>query len=184
MSRKVNKSMLILATAFAFSASLIGCRSKESELKEDLYVWDNSTLIRTLPASTIIVFGKHAKVAEGNNSVLIIEKETLPLFKPEGREIMDLASGRNLLIELSAKDSLITPTYLGHSKIYREILGMTPRRGLNNLIPNESIQIKKLSKNRWKIISNLYDFEFDGEFFFANSRADSSSIKSHHKQLL
>lgn len=86
---------------------------------------------------------------------------------------------RDLLIELDANDTIVTPSNLGKSKIYRQIIKMSPYSGADFLKPNEKIEIRRLTRNRWKVKSDLEDFQFEGEFSFV----DSSSFKSKYKKL-
>lgn len=112
--------------------------------------------------------------------MLVVELERKPIFKPNVSQPTDLHCYKFLFAELSLKDTLVSPSHLGNSKIIREIIAMSPQYGVGELNPSEKIEIKKLTSNRWRVISDLEDFQFEGEFSFA----DSSTVVSKRKQML
>lgn len=157
-----------------------GCKPQPPDLRDYLDGWEYVTTFRIYPSRSLTVIEKRAKVIPGDNSVLVVELEKVPIYKPNVPKLTDLHSYRFLFAELSLKDTLVSPAHLGNSKIIREIIAMSPQYGVNDLSPNEKIEIKKMSSNRWKVSSDLEDFQFEGEFSFA----DSSIVTSRHRQML
>lgn len=164
---------------FLLTTVICGCKPEAPDLKDYLDGWAYATTFRIYPSCSITVIGKRAKIVSGDNSVLVVESNKLPIYKPNVSELTDLHSIRSLYVELDTRDSLINPAQLGHSRIIREIIAMSPRYGVNDLDPEEKLEIKKLSFNRWKVNSDLEDFRFEGEFSFA----DSSTITSKQVEL-
>jgi len=159
---------------------VLSCQSQPPDLKDYIDGWEYVTTFKTYPARSLTVVEKRAKIISGDNSVLVVEWERKPILKPNVSEPRDLRSYRFLFAELNLKDTLVSPAHLGSSKIIREIIAMSPQYGVNDLKPNEKIEIKKLTSNRWRVKSDLEDFQFEGEFSFA----DSSTVTSKHKQML
>lgn len=157
-----------------------GCTPQPPDLRDYLDGWEYVTTFRVHPSRSLSIIEKRAKVIPGSNSVLVVELQSIPIYKPNVSELTDLHSFRFLFAELSLMDTLVSPAHLGNSKIIREIIAMSPQYGVHELNPNEKIEIKKLSSNRWKVSSDLEDFKFEGEFSFS----DSSVITSRHKQML
>jgi len=174
------KAKSIIKVGFVFLLSFVACQPKIPDLKDDIAGWEYLTTFRILPSKTVIVSDKRARIIQGENSVMVVEFETLPIYKPNGREWFDINSKRRLVIELSQLDSFITPAHLGHSKIYREILRMSPHYGINDLKADEEIIINKKTTSQWSVKANLEDFKFEGEFSFA----DSSVVTNRHKQMI
>jgi hypothetical protein len=170
------KNVFKLLSLFA----LVSCKPQPPDLKEYINGWEYVTTFKTYPARSLTVVEKRAKIISGDNSVLVVELEKKPILKPNVSEPRDLHSYRFLFVELSLKDTLVSPAHLGSSRIIREIIAMSPQYGVNDLNPSEKIEIKKLTSNRWRVKSDLEDFQFEGEFSFA----DSSAITSKHKQML
>ena len=168
--------MLNLVVVF----SLVGCQHRPPDLNEYLDGWEYVTTFKTYPYSSIDVVERRAKIVSGENYVLVVELERKLIFKPNGPELTDLHSFRFLFAELNSKDTLVSPAHLGSSKIIREIITISPQYGVNELNPSEKLEIKKITSNRWKVVSELEDFQFEAEFSFA----DSSIITSRHRQML
>jgi hypothetical protein len=153
-----------------------GCEPSIPDLKESLLGWEYVTTFKVLPSKQITVFEKRSEIVEGNNNVFIITLEVRPIFKP-GKHLTDLHSYRSILIELSNKDSVVTPMNLGRSHIYREVLAMSPQYGTNNLDPSEKIRIASTGLNRWAIDADLYDVQFEGTVSFTDSTVISKTRK-------
>jgi hypothetical protein len=142
---------------------------KFPDLKDSLDGWEIKTAYRVYPSKTISIVDKRFKISAGENNVLIVSREIIPVVKAGQTEPTDLRSIRNLVIELSQSDTLVNPAKLGSSKVLREILGFSPRYGTNPLDKDEQIEIRKTGNNRWEINCDLEDFQFNGEFSFADS---------------
>lgn len=159
---------------------LAACQPKGPDLKTHLDGWESLTTFQVSPSKSIIVSDKRAKIIQGSNNVLVVELQRKPILKRETDKLSDVHTARRLVIELNPQDTFVTPGKLHQSKIYREILAMSPRYGVNLLKSNEKITIEKIMLNRWKVTADLEDFKFDWEISFA----DSSKITSRHKELL
>jgi hypothetical protein len=158
----MNRSLIVILLAIA------GCNRPPDDLREHLDGWEISTTYRILPSRTIRIEDKIARTFSGTNKVLIIESIHQPIFKPD-HVVTDLTSFRDLFIELSDSDTLVTPQAPGTSKILRQITAFSPDFGAKELQQDEKIEIEKVDKGTWKITANLEDFQFEGEFSFADS---------------
>ena len=153
-----------------------GCEPSIPDLKESLLGWEYVTTFKILPSKQITISEKQSEIVEGNNNVFIITLEVRPIFKP-GKHLTDLHSYRSILIELSNKDSLVTPMNLGRSHIYREVLAMSPQYGTNNLDSTEKITIARTGLNRWAVEADLYDLQFEGTVSLTDSMVLSNTRK-------
>lgn len=153
-----------------------GCEPSIPDLQESLLGWEYITTFKVLPSKQITVSEKQSEIIEGNNSVFIITSQALPIFKP-GQHFTDLHSYRSILIELSNKDSIVTPMNLGRSHIYREVLAMSPQYGTNNLDPTEKITIARTALNRWRVEADQYDLQFEGTVSLTDSMVLSNTRK-------
>jgi hypothetical protein len=142
---------------------------KIPDLKTYLDGWEIRTTYQVYPSKTIVIVDKRFKINSGENNVLIVSREKIPIVKVGQTEPADLRSIRNLIIELSQTDTLVNPTKLGSSKILREILAFSPNYGTNPLDKDEKIEIRRIGNNKWEINSDLEDFQFKGEFSFNDS---------------
>jgi len=113
--------------------------------------------------------GNTFKINEGNNDVLEVKIENKPVFKP-GKSADDLYSYRNFLFELNPLDSLINTTSVSKSKLYRQVIAMSPSHGIRTLKKDEKIEISRIHLDKWKFKSQLYDFEFNAELSFATDQ--------------
>jgi hypothetical protein len=157
---------------------MVSCQPKTPDLKEHLDGWGYVTTFKVLPDRIISVVDKEAKLLTGDDNVLIVDLERKPIFKP-GQEVTDLYSTRSLLIQLNSTDSLVRPDNLGSSRLYRHIIAFSPEYGTNELKKEEKIELKKIGLRKWKIKSDLTDFQFTGEFSFL----DSAVVTSVHKEM-
>jgi hypothetical protein len=160
---------IILTPAILYLIVYLIFTPKFPDLRDNLDGWEIKTTYQVYPSKTISITGKSFKVNTGVNNVLIISRELIPVVKAGQAEPTDLRSVRNLIIELSHADNLVSPSNLGSSKILREILAFSPDYGTNPLEKDENIEIKRIGKNRWTIDSDLSDFKFKGEFSFTDS---------------
>lgn len=168
--------MAIKTYLIIFILLTTGCKPSIPSLKESLLGWEYVTTFRILPSKQITIFEKQSELVDGNNTVFIITSEVRPIFKP-GKHLTDLHSYRSIFIELSNKDSLVTPMNLGKSHIYREVLAMSPQYGTNSLDPSEKIRIARTGLNRWAVEADLYDLQFEGTVSFSDSTAISTTRK-------
>jgi hypothetical protein len=160
---------LILTPAILYLIAYLVFTPSFPDLKDSVDGWEINTTYQVYPSKTTSIVDKGFKINSGENNVLIVSRELTPVVKIGQTEPRDLRSIRNLIIELSQTDTLVNPTKLGSSKILREILAFSPNYGTNPLDKEEKIEIKRIGKNRWEIISDLIDFQFKGEFSFSDS---------------
>jgi len=151
----------------------IACQPRKTEITEHIKGWEQVSTIQVLPNKSVFIKEKRANIIKGENNVVMVRFERRPIYKSNKDTLMDVYASRNLLIELNWDDSLITPNHLGKSKIYREILAMSPKYGVNNLEKDEKITIQRIG-HRWEIISALEDFKFHTQFSFTDSSLISS----------
>ena len=166
----------VLTPAILYLIAYLVFAPSVPDLKDSVDGWEIKTTYQVHPSKTISIVDKRFKINSGENNVLIVSREVTPVIKIGQTEPSDLRSIRNLIIELSQTDTLVNPNKLGSSKILREILAMSPNYGTNPLDKEEKIEIQRIGKNRWKIISDLIDFQFKGEFSFS----DSSRVTSKY----
>jgi len=167
-------------TALLLISIIFSCDPKPPDLKESLDGWEILTTYHVIPSGTITVDDKIFKIKPGDNNVLIVDLERKPIVKKGKQEPTDLRSKRSLVIELSPADTLVSPNRIGTSKLYRQILAMSPRYGTNPLDSAEKIEIRKTGTKRWTVISELEDFQFRGEFSFVDSsRVTNKFIKRY-----
>ena len=140
--------------------------------------WEILTTYKVLPSRAIRVEEKLARIFKGDNDVLIVELERKPIFKP-GHEFTDLHSIRSLFIELADSDTLVTPQFLGNSKLFRQIVAFSPRYGANLLDKEEKIEIRRINKDSWTVNADLEDFQFQGHFNFV----DSTIVTNRYKKM-
>jgi hypothetical protein len=149
---------------------LLSCNPKQPDLKQSVEGLEILTTYRVIPAGTVAIdANKTFKIKPGNNNILIVDLEQNPIVKKGKQQPTDLRSKRSLVIELNTLDTLVSPDKLGKSKLYRQIIAMSPRYGTNPLENGEKIEIKKSGLKRWTVISELDDFQFRGEFSFVDS---------------
>jgi hypothetical protein len=160
---------LILTPAILYLIAYLVFTPKMPDLKSSLDGWEIKTTYQVYPSKTIVVVDKRFKINSGENNVLIVSREQIPVVKVGQTEPTDLRSIRNLIIELNQTDTLVNPTKLGSSKILREILAFSPNYGTNPLDKDEKIEIRRIGNNKWEINSDLADFQFKGEFSFNDS---------------
>jgi hypothetical protein len=168
----MNRSLIIILLA------IVGCSRPPDDLREHLDGWEISTTYRILPSRTIRIEDKIARTFSGTNNVLIVESIHQPIFKPD-HVVTDLTSFRDLFIELSDSDTLVTPQSAGNSKMIRQITAFSPDFGAKQLRQNEKIEIKKINKGRWRVTADLEDFQFEGEFSFA----DSTTVTNRYRKM-
>ena len=164
----------------------ISCQHRQIDMRDYINGWEYITTYKVLPSHSInfvkrsphAVLG-FAELIFGKNNVLTCSIEKRPIFKL-GHILTDLVTYRDLLIELDPNDTVITPSHLGQSKIYRQIIKMTPDAGADFLKAEEKIEIRRLPRNRWRVKSELEDFQFESEFSFA----DSSTVTSKWREML
>jgi hypothetical protein len=157
---------------------LLSCNGQPGGLRDELDGWEIVTTYKVLPARTIKVEEKLAKTLKGDNDILIVELARKPIFKP-GHEVTDLQSVRSLFIELSGSDTLVTPKFLGSSKLLRQIIAFSPKYGANPLDQDEKIEIRKINEDRWAVTADLEDFQFEGNFSFE----DSTTVTNRYKKM-
>jgi len=170
------KNILKLTTLIV----LMSCKPEAPDVMGDVIGWEYVTTFQIYPAKSINIIEKRVKLVRGENHVLGVALEKKPILKPNAPEIKDLQSHRFLFLELCLKDSVVNPSNLGCSKIIREIIAMSPNYGANKLNLLEKIECRNISSTRWKVISRLDDFQFEGEFSFA----DSSIVSSKHVEMV
>lgn len=160
---------LVLTPAVLYLIAYLVFTPRIPDLKDNLAGWEIKTTFQVYPSRSISIEDKRLKINSGENSVLIVSREMIPVVKEGQTEPTDLRSIRNLIIELNQADTLVNPTNLGSSKILREILAFSPSYGTNLIDIEEKIEIRKIGNNRWEINSDLEDFQFKGEFSFNDS---------------
>ena len=159
----------ILTPAILYAIAYLVFTPKLPDLKDSLDGWEVKTTYQVYPSKTISIVDKGFKINSGENNVLVVTRELIPVVKVGQTEPTDLQSIINLIIEVSQADTLVSPSKLGSSKILREILAFSPNYGTHLLDKKEKIEIKRIGKNRWTIDSDLVDFQFKGEFSFSDS---------------
>jgi hypothetical protein len=159
----------ILAPAALYLIAYLIFTPRFLDLKDSLDGWEIKTTYQIYPSKSISIIDKRFKMNSGENNVLIVSKELTPVVKKGETEPTDLRSTTNLIIELSPTDTFINPGKLGSSKILREVLAFSPDYGTSPLDKEEKIEIKKIGENRWEIVSDLIDFQFNGQFSFIDS---------------
>lgn len=102
---------------------------------------------------------------EGNNEVLIVSTERLPKFK-KGKELNDLYSSQELLIELDTEDNFVSAQKPANSKMFRKTIAFSPNHGIKPLDFMEEITLTKKENAIWIINSKIKDFIFNGELNF------------------
>jgi len=172
------KTIVKVLNAF-FIVCCVNCQNKPLDLEKYIDGWEYVTTFKTYPSSSLSIDGKRARIDSGNNNLLVVELETKPILKHDAPTNEDLQSFRALFIELNSTDSLVSPLHLGNSRIVREYISMSPRYGVNQLDPKENIDITRIGPNKWRIVSQLEDFPFEGEFNFS----DSNVLTSRHRQM-
>ncbi len=159
---------------------LVGCEPSPPDVKEFINGWEYVTTFKTYPLKSLSVEEGRVKMIAGVDNILVVSTETIPLLKPTAKNVRDLSSQRYLFIEISPSDTLIRADNLANSKLIREIVAMSPTYGAHNVKASEKIEIRRLTGSRWRIVSDLEDFKFNGEFSFL----DSTSVASSHKEQL
>lgn len=139
------------------------------DLKDNLEGWAIKITYQIHLSKTISVVDRRFRIKPGKNNVLIVSRAVCPVVKPGQTEPRDLRSVRNLVIELSQTDTIVSPINLGSSKMLREILAFSPNYGTKPLDKDEKIEAKRTGKDRWEIDSHLVDFQFKAEFSFRDS---------------
>ncbi|MBK6963175.1 MAG: hypothetical protein IPH20_04355 [Bacteroidales bacterium] len=146
--------------------SIFGFYTKILDLNDRIDRWEIKTTYQVYPSKAVSIVDNRFRINSGENNVLIVSIEQIPVVKAGQSEPTDLWSLRKLIIELNQADTLVNPARLGSSKILREILAFSPNYGTNPLDKEEKIEIRKIGNNRWEINSELTDFQFKGEFNF------------------
>lgn len=159
----------ILTCATLYLIAYLVFTPKILDLNDIIDGWKIKTTYQVYPSKTISIVDNRFRINSGENNVLIVTREQIPVVKAGQTEPTDLRSIRNLIIELNQADTLVNPTRLGSSKILREIIAFSPNFGTNPLDKDEKIEIRKIGNNRWEINSELTDFQFKGEFSFNES---------------
>lgn len=160
---------IVLTPAVLYLIAYLVFTPKFPDLRDSLDGWEVRTTFQVYPSKSISIIDKRYKINAGENNVLVVSRELIPVVKAGQTEPTDLRSIRNLIIELNQTDSLVNPSKLGSSKIFREILAFSPDYGTNPIDPDENIEIKRIGNKRWTIVSDLSDFQFKGEFSFNDS---------------
>ena len=163
----------------------IGCQPENVEVKDYLDGWEYRTTYKVLPSRSITfvksspeaVLG-FAEIVPGKNDLLTVHIVKKPIYSSD-RRMSDLVTYRDLLIELNPMDSVVTPLNLGHSRIFRQIVKMSPYAGAEAIESGEKIEIRRQASKRWQVKSDLEDFQFQAEFSFI----DSSTFTTRHTQM-
>ncbi len=146
-----------------------GCRkqSDNSDIHDFVDHWETiQTIITHKNASLLIdTINNNYKVIEGNNEVLIVSTERLPKFK-KGKELNDLYSSQELLIELDTEDNFVSAQKPANSKMFRKTIAFSPNHGIKPLDFMEEITLTKKENAIWIINSKIKDFIFNGELNF------------------
>jgi hypothetical protein len=152
---------------------IVACEPSRPDLRKDIDGWEKITTIKVIYRKTIQLRGNDSKIIAGKNNLIRIELEKRPIYKP-GHFVTDIHTFRSILIEIAPLDTLITPQSLGNSKIYREIIALSPEYGTRKLKEDEKITVTRTDENHWQIMADLYDFQFEGRVGFSDSLIFSS----------
>lgn len=134
--------------------------------------WETRRTINIYKSSRIVIdaINNEFEVKEGVNKVLTVSLQS-DLIVKNGKKLDDAYSSKTLLIELNPNDSIVTAnTSMISSRIYRQLINFSPDYGIKPLDKNEKITLTKLSKTKWKIKSEVIDFEFNAELSFEENQ--------------
>lgn len=164
-----------------FILLLSSCK-QSNDLNISHYVdhWEISTTFKTHNNSTIeidTVENKY-KIADGYNQVLIVTTEKNPIFK-EGKELTDLYSTKSLLIELDTLDNKVTARNSSNSRLYQQLIALSPDYGINQLDKDEKITFTRKDKDEWTVESDIYDFVFSGQLDFSADQTLTNTINDY-----